>query len=249
MVKIVCLVLFSLFFNVRAESREYFFIGQDYEPFNWIDDGKTKGAMVDIVRSVCNKMKVQCHFNILPMKRVTMMLEEGVTDGVLSLIKNPDREKYSVLSVTMIKSSMSLHALKGAYKLPLKLSELKGATIGVTSSSSAAKLVEGLKQQLGDLNIVYEVSLANAIKKLSAQRYGPKGLAMANEDVTTGFLGREKIKNIESVYDLETGRFGVAFSKKIDQKFIVEFNKAVLEMKKNGEIKKILKPYGLEVDH
>ena len=250
MLKNWCLIIVVFILSQSVESREYYFIGQDYEPFNWIEDGKLRGGMVDIVRSACEKMKVKCRFDILPMKRVTMKLEEGSTDGVLSLIKNPDREKYSTLSVTIIKSSMSLHAIKGVYDKQLKLSDLKGVTVGVTSSSSAAKLVEGLKEQLGSLNIVYEVSLANTIKKLSAKRYGPRGLGMANEDVAAGFMKKEGIKNVESVYDVETGRFGVAFSKKkIDEKFIEDFNKTIIAMKKSGEIKKLLQPYGLEIDN
>lgn len=234
---------------LSVQSREYHFIGQDYEPFNWIQDGELTGGMFDIVKSACLKMKVKCVFDILPMKRVTLKLEEGSTDGVLSLIKNPDREKYSILSIPIIKSSMSLHAMRGAYGPHVKLSDLKGKTIGVTASSSAAKLAEKLKAQLGELEIVYEVSLPNAIKKLSAKRYGSNGLALSNEDVTESFMKKNGITNVETIYDVEVGKFGVAFSKKnVDAKFIEEFNKTITIMKKSGEIKRILQPYSLEMD-
>ena len=230
-----------------SHSKEYKFIGQDYEPFNWLENDKMQGGMFEVVRSACLKMKVSCSFDILPMKRVTMMLEDGTTDGVLSLIQNSDREKYSVLSIPIIRSSMSLHAIKNSYSKKVKLADLKNATIGVTSSSSAAKIVEKIKEEYKDITIVYEVSLATTIKKLSARRYGMKGLGMANEDVTKVLIKKLNIKNVEAVYQAENSDFGVAFSKvNIDHVFIEKFNKTILSMKKSGEIKKILKPFGLK---
>ncbi len=244
--KISFLLLTIFVISTQAYSKDYKFIGQDYEPFNWKEDGKMQGGMFEVVSAACLKMHENCSFDILPMKRVTKMLEEGMTDGVLSLIKNSDREKYSVLSTPIIKSAMSLHALKDSYPKKLKLKDFKKATVGVTSSSSAAKLVEKIKEDIGELSIVYETSLATTIKKLSAKRYGKTGLGMANEDVARVFMKKEGIKNIESIYDVELGNFGVAFSKKnIDPKFIEKFNRTIVAMKKSGEIKKILKPYGL----
>ncbi len=230
-----------------SHSKEYKFIGQDYEPFNWLENDKMQGGMFEVVRTACLKMKVSCSFDILPMKRVTKMLEDGATDGVLSLIQNSDREKYSVLSTPIINSSMSLHAIKNSYPKKVKLADFKNATIGVTSSSSAAKMAEKIKEEYNDITIVYEVSLVTTIKKLSARRYGLTGLGMANEDVAKVFIKKSNIENVEAIYHVDSSDFGVAFSKvNIDHLFIDKFNKTIISMKKSGEIKKLLKPFGLK---
>ncbi|MBC7714885.1 MAG: transporter substrate-binding domain-containing protein [Rhizobacter sp.] len=247
--KFVHLFLVLFLHSTSAFSKDYKFVGQTYEPFNWEQNGKVKGGMVEVVISACLKMHVKCSFEILPMKRQMGMLEKGTVDGVLSLIKNSDRESYSTLSVTIIKSNICLHARKGTFSKIVNATELNGTLIGATSTSSAAKIAEQIKASGKNIYIEYEVGLETIIKKLSAGRYGDRGLGIANEDVAASFMKGEKIKNVTSVYVAETGHFGVLFSKKnVDEKFIEKFNKTVVLMKKSGEVAKLLKPYGLQID-
>jgi polar amino acid transport system substrate-binding protein len=249
LLKNIILVLLIIFISLPSYSKEYKFGGQHYPPFNWEADGHLYGGTSDIVKAVCQKMHVKCKIEIQPMKRVMANLERGSLDGVLSLIKNSNRDSYAILSETFIKSNMSLHAVKGTFKKITNLADLNGTLIGATSTSSAAKLVEGIKVKANNITIEYEVGLPTVIKKLSAGRYGPKGLGVANEDVAASFMNTTGIKNIEAVYVVDVGRFGVAFSKKnSDDQFISKFNETIKKMKKNGEIVEILKPYAIKAD-
>jgi len=228
-------------------EKEYKFIGLEYEPFNWADDGANKGGMLEVVKNVCNKMKIKCKFEIIPMKRVLKMLEDGSTDGVLSLIPNSDREAYTTLSVPIIRSNISYFAVKGTFKKIKKLENLNGATVGALAASSAEKIALTHKEQIKDLKVESEFELPTVVNKLTAGRYGAKGLAISNEDVFTTLFKKLNIDNLEVVYVAKTYGFSVAFSKKAsDPSFIRKFNANILKMKKTGELENLLKPFGLK---
>jgi polar amino acid transport system substrate-binding protein len=247
----VVLALQPLAFGAEAakEEKVYKFIGQEYEPFNWTEADKFKGGMYDVVKKACEKMKIKCSFESIPMKRVIAMLEDGSTDGVMSLLKNPDREAYSVISTPIISSNMSYFGVKGKFKNIKKLEELKGSTVGAVQTSTAEKIALVHKEELKDFTVVGETGLPIVMSKLAAGRYGDKGLAISNEDVFKTAAKKEKITNLEEVFVAKTDGFGVAFSKKaVDQAFIDKFNATIEKMKKSGELKKILKPFGLKAE-
>lgn len=255
MKKILLVALFTLnmqplTFAQEALSKgekEYTFIGLEYEPFNWTDGGTHKGGMLEVVKNVCNKMKIKCKFEFIPMKRVIKMLEDGSTDGVLSLIPNSDREAFATLSVPIIRSNISYFAVKGTFKKIKKLEDLNGATVGALAASSAEKIALTHKEQIKDLKVENESELPTVVNKLTAGRYGAKGLAISNEDVFTTLFKKLNIDTLEVVYVASVDGFSVAFSKKAsDPSFIRKFNANILEMKKTGELENLLKPYGLK---
>jgi polar amino acid transport system substrate-binding protein len=250
--KILVLLLITLglsnaSFAAESSAKTYKFIGQEYEPFNWTEGSKPTGGMVDVVLAACKRMKINCDIDMYPMKRAIEMLQEGTAVGMLSLVKNPDRESYATLSDPIIMSNMSFFAVKGTFSKITKIEDMKGATVGAVSSSSAAKIADKFKDQVKEATIVYETGLPILINKLSAGRYGAKGLVVSNADVFHHLAKRERVTNVEPVFVAETNGFGVAFSKKAtDQAFIDKFNKAISEMKKSGQIKKLLKRYDLK---
>lgn len=235
---------------VSKGEKEYLFIGQEYEPFNWTEGGTLKGGMLEVVKSLCSKMSIICKFESVPMKRLIQMLENGSTDGVLSLIPNSDREAYTTLSIPIIHSNMSYFAVKGTLKKIKRLDDLSGATVGTLAASSAEKIALTHKEQVKDLKVQSESELSTVLNKLTAGRYGPKGLALSNEDVFATLYKKLNINNLEVVYVVKTDGFSVAFSKKaVDPSFIEQFNANIVKIKQSGELKKLLKPFGLKPAH
>ena len=123
------------------DIKEYKFIMQEYEPFNWTDGDTLKGGMLEVAKRVCLNMKITCRFESLPMKRVISMLEDGYTTAVLSLVENADRASFTTLSIPVVGSNMSYFGIIGTFKKVNSLNDLAGATVGTVSSSSAEKTV------------------------------------------------------------------------------------------------------------
>ena len=183
---------------VANGKKEYRFIGQQYEPFNWSDDGTLKGGMLEVVKNVCNKMSIKCKFESVPLKREFKMLRDGSTDGVLSINPDTDPEASTTLSVPIIHSNLSYFAVKGAFIK--RLDDLNGATVGVLASSGAEKIALIHKDQIKGLKVESETELPIVLNKLTAGRYGLKGLALSNEDVFTTLFKKLNINNLEAVY-------------------------------------------------
>jgi polar amino acid transport system substrate-binding protein len=248
MKKILVATLILLIHSVTLakDKKEYSFIMQEYAPFNWTDGDTLKGGMLEVVKGICQKMKITCKFASLPMKRVISMLEDGSTDAVLSLLPNSDREAFTILSSPIINSNMSYFAVKGTFKKTKNLLDLNGATVGAVATSSAEKMALSHKEKLKDFTIVSETGLPVVMNKLSAGRYGAKGLAFSNQDAFTTSLKNSNIENIEVIYIAKRQGFRVAFSRKtIPASFVQDFNAQIHNMKKTGELKKYLQPFGL----
>lgn len=253
MKKSILAALFALLLHfpdtgqASKDEKQYMFFGQEYKPFSWAEDGRLMGGMVQVVKRVCGKMNIKCKFESVPIKRQIQMLESGLTDGVLNFIPNSDRDAYSTLSIPVIQSNMSYFAVKGTFKPIKSLEELNGATVGALAASSAEKIALTHKDQIKELKVESESEILTVLNKLTAGRYGPKGLAISNEDVFTTLIKELKINNLEVVYVAETYGFRVAFSKKaVDAEFIKLFNSNIAKMKQSGELKKLLKPFGLK---
>lgn len=226
----------------------YKFIMQEYQPFNWTENGQVYGGMYEVVKTVCTKLKISCSFEALPMKRVITMLEDGSIHGVLSLIENSNRASFTILSEPIIDSKMSYFSLSESFKKVKSLDQLKGAKVGVVETSSAQKLVEKHQQQIKDLIIVPETGLQIVMNKLLLKRYGDKGLAFTNEDVFRFSLQKQQITNVKVVYSEKPEKFRIAFSKKsVSPEFVEKFDEQIKKMRKSGELKKILRSFNLKM--
>ncbi len=81
------ILLVCFLFSTSLFAKEFKFAGQDYPPFNWLENGKATGAMVDIIAAACSITKDNCTVEILPLKRAMTSLEAGEIHGVVSLLK------------------------------------------------------------------------------------------------------------------------------------------------------------------
>lgn len=226
----------------------YKFIMQEYEPFNWTENGQVYGGMYEVTKMICHRMKISCSFEALPMKRVISMLEEGSTHGVLSLIENSNRASFTILSDPIIDSKMSYFSLNDSFKKVTSLSQLKGGKVGVVETSSAEKLVEKHREQIKDLTIVPETGLQVVMNKLLMKRYGEKGLVFANEDVFRFSLRKQKTTNVKVVFSEKPEKFRIGFSKKsVSNDFVKNFNIQIKKLRKSGELSKILRSYHLKM--
>lgn len=60
------LLLISLLLSTSAFAKDYKFNGQEFPPYNYMENGKAVGAMVDFVEAICAITKDHCTVDIVP---------------------------------------------------------------------------------------------------------------------------------------------------------------------------------------
>ena len=228
-------------------ASDYKFYGQEYPPFNYTENGKPTGAMVEIIEAVCEVTKDKCNIEIVPLKRAISLLETGEAHGVMALNKIPERDVFANFSNNIITSSMSYMTTIDKPSIA-NVSELKGWTIGAVAGSTSSKVaIRDTAQAAGGANVVEDANNDTVLKKITNGRYGDKGGIIMNEDVFNYLAKKNSIANVKKLFIGKTDQFGIYFSKKsVDQPTVDKFNKAFGDLKKSGELKKILNKYSFK---
>lgn len=237
------LALLALLSSSISFAAEYKFQGQEYPPFNYIEGGKTLGAMNDIVTEMCAITKDTCKLEIVPLKRAITGIESGEIHGVVALLKNAERDGFARFSPPIIKSDMIL--VTAGPVIAKNVSELKGWTIGAVTSSSSAKLASAAAAEAGDgAKVIEDSDNDTIVKKVSNNRYGDKGAIIINEDVLRYVSKKNNVSNLKPMFTVKSDDFGIYFSKKsVDDATLKKFSDALEQMKSSGAMKKILAKY------
>lgn len=239
---LLCVLLTS-----TAFAKDYKFVGQDYPPFNWLENNKPTGAMVEIVEAMCAITKDTCTTEIWPLKRAMTSLEAGEINGVMALLKNPDRDGFGNFVPGLIKSD-TIYITSNDKPSIKSVAELKGWSVGAVSLSSSLKIAtKDVKDAGGDAKVVEDANNETIMKKLSAGRYGDKGAIVMCEDVFNYLTKKLNVTNLKPLFSAKSDNFGMYLSKKsVDQPSQDKFTAAIEELRKNGELKKILTKYNFK---
>lgn len=246
MKRILCSFLIISVLAPNVFAKDLHFMGQDYPPLNWQDGSKVTGAMVDVMQSACDKLKHNCKFSIVPLARANKMLEDGEVDGGLSLIATPEREAYLVFTPTIIVSRLAYLGQKGKGAKLGSVEDLSGWTVGVVRGSSSSKIAMKHKEQVKTISLQEDTDNEAMVKKFMNGRFGEKSALFGSEDVLKFFAKKNQLE-LEPLLVLDGQSFKTAFSKKkADIEVVEAFRKTIDEMKKSGELKKILEKYSLK---
>lgn len=240
------IAVLALALSAPLGATEIHFLGQEYPPYNWSQDGRVQGGMVDVLRAACDKLHYRCTFTIVPLARAMQMLERGEADAVMSLIPNDERANYSVFSPAIVADSLAYFGVRGAAQRASQLQALQGWTIAGVRGSSSLRVARENQRQVAEQTIVEEVNNETLVRKLQAGRYGNAGAIIGGEAVLR-FEARKVGLKLDPVLTLDTQRFVTAFSPaRVDAATREALFATLLAMKKSGELRELLRPYGLK---
>ena len=80
--------------NAKQETMPFLIIGEEFIPYEYVEDGQAKGIDVEIVGRIMEKLGVQYEIRILPWARCWKMCENGNADAVLSTSYKSKREPF-----------------------------------------------------------------------------------------------------------------------------------------------------------
>lgn len=233
-------------YALASRAEELVFVGQDYPPYHWQEKNKVHGLFPEVIQQACHKVKLTCHFKILPFKRGLMEIELGQTDAMMGLVKNPEREIFAMFAPALANSDKSYFGLKRKVRLLNSKKDLDSATVVVVRESSSAKLAQLHKAQFPSLFISEQSDNSTILRMISAGRFGDKALILGNRDVIRYLIKKEGYQKIVELLPVENEDYSIAFSKKkVSSALFEKFNTALNEVKHGKAIKAIFQKYGV----
>ncbi len=91
---VVQFILIVGIFSSAQAGNKFLVVGEEFAPFEFIQDGKVVGIDIDIASHIFKKMNIDAEFKILPWARAWAMVEDGKADAVLTTSRKKKREPY-----------------------------------------------------------------------------------------------------------------------------------------------------------
>jgi len=216
----------------------------DYRPFQIIEDGKVRGADVDILNAIMADLGCTIEFQDLPWSRHLKGIEAGTVDIASSSAKAPEREAFAVWSDIYHDGRSTLFVgPENAGKHPtLRAFFEAGLTLGVIRDYAYGGEFAALQDEFKD-QIEIANSLESNLQKVARGRIdGTIGEAYVVGDGINRLALKDSVIMTDTI--VSTSPFYVMFSKKsVSPAFLEAFNASLAKLKANGEIDRILKSY------
>jgi polar amino acid transport system substrate-binding protein len=216
----------------------------EWIPYTFEDAGQASGFEIEICRAVMMQMGLDVHFTSYPWKRCLSSLRSGQADALVSLLKTPERDEFtlypdehiSISRTVFFTSAASQIAFNGSYE------QLKGRTIGVIAGFSYGEAFDKADflhtEEVRDVNML--------IRKVLT---GRNDLAAENQAVVSGTALRMGVKDQLRFLEppIHTQRLYVGFAKTNNLEGLCrEFSLALAQFKKTQAYHAILARYGVD---
>lgn len=216
----------------------------EWIPYTFEEAGQASGFEIEICRAVMGQMGLDAQFTPYPWKRCLSALRGGQADALVSLLKTPEREEFtlfpdehiSISRTVFFTSATSRIAFNGSY------GQLKDYTIGVIAGFSYGEAFDKAdylhKEEVRDANML--------IRKVLS---GRNDLAAENQAVVSGMALRTGVKDQLRFLEppIHAQKLYVGFSKANDLEGLCrEFSQALAQFKKTQAYHAILARYGVD---
>lgn len=108
-------------------------VTDDWAPYAYQQNGQPRGIDYEVTTLVFKRLGVEVEWQFLPWKRCLVMIEQGLTDGILDIFRNESRQPYLVyapepmseVEFVLFQSRTRRHAVT-------YLEDLAGLTVGTS---------------------------------------------------------------------------------------------------------------------
>jgi polar amino acid transport system substrate-binding protein len=222
------------------------FVMESFPPFIVDDQAQGTGPFPDVVRAVCEAMKIECSFKLLPWRRAYAMAEAGMVDGIFVLARTSEREKLFHYSDAVMQSSFVVFTGDAAFAYAKPL-DLNGYTVATYGPSAVSQEMHHLSKSIPTMRLEMEVDNRTVLRKLLAGRYVAPAVAVMNKDVGLQIIAEEKLNGLRVAGEYKPVSYAIGLSrKKVSKEQADRFNAALHELIKQGTVKAIADKYGLK---
>ncbi len=214
------------------------FATEELPPFNYTKNGLPAGPAVELVNIVCRKLQKKCSIEIYPWRRAEAMIKSGKVEGIFSVGWNKPREEWLYYSTPVFATEYGFfecNKTKLDFQNP---SSLNGKTVGVYGPSNLSYQLEQFNKKMGSvLKIEIFTDNPSLFRKLSRCRLDA---VYCNKEVGIKTIRQMDLNNISYSMMNKKINYHIGFSRvSTSRDQFIQFNKILIEMKKNGELKKL----------
>lgn len=226
-----------------AQSAVWHFVTEPFPPYTYELMGRGAGPMVDVLSTVCARLKQECKVEVMPWRRALAMAVNGEVEGVFTVADTPERRAALYVSAPVVEAQYAFFALAGN---PFEFShpgDLSGRTVGVYGPSATSSTLQNL---LGGKapGMVIETDNRTVLRKLRAGRYGDSGLALVNERVAEDLIERESIIGLRKAGTTAPFSYHFGFSRKrFDAPDLMRFDQTLDDLCRSGQLQDLLDVY------
>ncbi len=244
--QLLCGAAFALALPAAAQVPTMNFVMESFPPFIVDDQTQEGGPFPEIVRAVCESMKIECTFKLLPWRRAYAMAESGAAHGIFVLARTAEREKLFHYSDAVMQSSFVAFSRDAAFTYA-RPQDLNGFTVATYGPSAISQEMVNLSKSLPTVRLEMEVDNRTVLRKLRAGRYVEPAIAMMNKDVGLKIIAEENLTGLLVAGEYKPVAYAIGLSrKKVSKEEADKFNAALRELIKQGKVKAIADKYGLK---
>lgn len=251
-----CLKFFMLisFFFSPVFAEKIIIAGDEWCPYNCAMNDKYEGYTIDVVKAILQKEEgLEVEYRLLPWARAIRELEKGVTHALVGASKTDERlaKGYIYPKHTIGVAQNIFLVVKGDPWQYKSLHSLKNIALGTLRDYSYGEPLDSYIQiNVENPLLIQMIAGSNAlIQNFKKLQMGRLDVIVENRAVADYVLKMNGMTgNFEEAGSLKSDPLYVAFSplyprakemaKKIDQ--------GLIQLRENGQLKRILQPYGLK---
>ncbi len=239
--------LITVFFvasSTYGQTNNILVVYTEWFPYTYQEKAETLGFEIEILKAVMANMNIDTKFEQYPWNRCLHSLKNGKADVLVSLLKTPEREKFtfypdnhiSISKTVLFTTAGSNIKFDGSYE------KLKGYSIGVISGFSYGDAFDKAEYLTKD-------TVKNAELLIGKLLHGRNDLGAENQAVIRAYAHKMKVQDRIRFLKppIHTQKLYVGFSKMKGLKKMSEnFSIALGKFKNSEAYKKILRKYGIK---
>lgn len=241
---LAALLLCLLATDCPAQPRRLVVVYTDWFPYTVNEDGRASGFELEVFQVVAANMGLDAEYVAFPWKRCLKSLETGKADVLVSLLKTPEREVYTLFPDEHISRSDTVLAARKNDPVEYggDLGRLKGLRIGVFLGFSYGQDFD----RAAFLDTVDVVDTRTMLELLAKERID---LAADNRAVLQAQARRmglsEQVRFLEPPIHRQNLYVGFSRANGLEP-LSREFSRALTAFKQSGGYARILEGYGLD---
>jgi polar amino acid transport system substrate-binding protein len=245
-------VIISSTFTVSSavEKITLRFVTLEFSPFVYSVDGVVSGPGADVIAALCNRMNITCDFALYPWRRAQLLVKAGEAEAMMVVGRNPKREEWVRFSPPVFQTEYG-YFVRAENRMHYRDDQdVQGYTVGVFSPSNTANSLRNIQagmmeKGLKPIVIDERPDDDSGFKKLAVGRLDA---VYSNRDRGNEVIRKHKLsEDIRYAGANKSLQYYVGFSRAgNDPRLLDRFDRAYLELYREGTVEEILKNYHLQ---
>ena len=248
---VASLVCTALAFPLAASARTITLVADSWPPFNGTPGAEPEGYMVDIARRVFAAAGYTVSYRLLPWKRAVEMTRAGTYDGVFGASRT-DADGFIFPDEELGRNKLAFYVSKGNPWRYTGRASIAGVSLAtINGYDYRAWLLEYIEENKGDFKKVQVMSGDDPLGRNLSKMLKGRVDVVVDTDASIRYLAWQMgiSEQIERAgLGDETADIYIAFSpvRADSKKLAAILSAGIVELRKSGELAKILQKYGLE---